>query len=266
LVHQLRAEIGVKSAEVFGEVHDVVEVEDDTSEEGATVDLNLGTGAEPVHDIGGSGSESLPVFEDYPGDSFEKVGKIDLDEGPQTPTKPIPSVPTDKILTREGTRRKRIKTLAGHTDLPWVRKLLAQQSSSPSSRQPSAQSKQPTQPTRKSYRFAAQGFSRKSSTTKQGPPVIEEIKSPPEDSPIKRSEITTPTQASPVPSSEQASIETNPPSSNQTPASRPVPKRKASSKHGPAAKQAEEPKSKRVNFRSPFTKSGKIPQEKCCEE
>ena len=119
MVHQLRAEIRVKPAEVFGEVHDVLEVEDDTSEERA------------------------------------KVGKIVLDKGPQTPTKPIPSVPTDKILTREGTRKKRIKTLAGRTDLSWVRKLLAQQSSSPSSRQPSAQCKQPTQPTRKSYRFAA---------------------------------------------------------------------------------------------------------------
>jgi len=64
------------------EVCDVVEVEDDTSEEGVKIDLNLGTGAEPVHDFGGIGSESLPVFEDYSGDTFEKVGEIDLDEGP----------------------------------------------------------------------------------------------------------------------------------------------------------------------------------------
>jgi len=34
LVHHLRAEIGVKPTEVFVEVHDVVEVEDDTSEKG----------------------------------------------------------------------------------------------------------------------------------------------------------------------------------------------------------------------------------------
>ena len=64
------------------EVHDIVEVEDDTSEEGVKIDLNLETRAEPIHDFGGSGFESLPVFEDYPGDSFEKVREIDLDEEP----------------------------------------------------------------------------------------------------------------------------------------------------------------------------------------
>ena len=56
---------------------DVVEVEDDTSEEGVKIDLNLGTGAEPIHDFGGICSESLPIFEDYPGDTFEKVGEMD---------------------------------------------------------------------------------------------------------------------------------------------------------------------------------------------
>ena len=75
--------------------------------------------------------------------------------------------------------------------------------------------------------------------------MVEEIESSPEGSPIKRPETATPTQASLVPGSEQASTETCPSSSKQTP-SRPVPKRKATSKHGPAAKQAKEPKSKRV--------------------
>jgi len=67
LVHQFRAEIGGKLAEVFGEVYDVVEVRDDTSEEGK-IDLNLGIGDAPVHEIGSSGS----IFEDYTDDSFEK--------------------------------------------------------------------------------------------------------------------------------------------------------------------------------------------------
>jgi len=62
MVHQFRPEIGVKPAEDFGEVYDVVEVEDDTSEEGVKIDLNLGTGAEPVRDFGGIGSKSLPMF------------------------------------------------------------------------------------------------------------------------------------------------------------------------------------------------------------
>jgi len=117
-----------------------VDVGDDSSEEGK-MELNLGTGAEPVNEIGGSGS----VFEDYPGDSFEKVGEIDLEEGPQTPTEPVPSISSDETLTREGQQKKRVKTLTGRTDLPWVRKLLAQQSkSSSSSHQPSAQTKQLT--------------------------------------------------------------------------------------------------------------------------
>jgi len=162
MVHQSRAEIGLKPAEDFMEVHDVVEVEDDTSKEGTKIDLNLGTGAKPIHDFGGVGSESLPVFEDYPGNTFEKVEEIDLEEGPQTPIEPVPAVPTDETLTREGTRKRRIETLAECTDLPWVRKLLAQQSSSPSSRLPSVRSKQPTQPTHKSYRLAARHFEEES--------------------------------------------------------------------------------------------------------
>ena len=79
LVQQCRAEIGGEPTEIFGDVHDVVEVGDDTSEEGK-IDLDIGTGDALVHEIGGSGS----IFEDYPGDSFEKVGEIDLEEEPQT--------------------------------------------------------------------------------------------------------------------------------------------------------------------------------------
>jgi len=186
LVHQSRSETGVKPAEGFLEVCEVVEVEGDTSKEGfgPKIDLDLGTGSELVRDFG----ESLPIFENYPRDTFEKVGKIDLDEGPQTPSEPVPPLPTDDILTTEGTRKKRIKTLAGCTDLPLVRKFLAQQpkSSSPLSRLPSIQSKQTHQPTRKSYRLAAQGFSRRSSVTKQGPPVIKKIEFSPEGSSTKK--------------------------------------------------------------------------------
>jgi len=95
--------------------------------------------------------------------------------------------------------------------------------------------------------LAAQGFIRRSSTTKQGPSVVEEIDSSPEGSPIKTPETTT----SPVLGSEQASTETSPPSSKQTSASRPIPKTNATSKHGPAAKKAEESKSKRVKTSVP---------------
>jgi len=137
-----------------------------------------------------------------------------------------------------------VKTLAVRTDLPWVRKLLAQRSkTSPSSHQPSTQTKQPTQPTRKSHQLAAQGFVRRSSTTKQGLPMVEEIKSSPEGSPFKNPETPAQPQASPIPESEQASTETSPPS-KQTPTSRPVLKRKATSKYDPAAKPSKESTSK----------------------
>jgi len=69
----------MKLVEDFVKVCDVVEVGDDTSEEGVKIDLNLGTGDEPILDFQ---VESLPVFEDYPGDTFEKVGEIDLNEEP----------------------------------------------------------------------------------------------------------------------------------------------------------------------------------------
>jgi len=56
------------------------------------------------------------------------VGEINLEEDPRTPTEPVLSIPSEEILTSAEPRRKRVKTLAGRMDLPWVRKLLAQQS------------------------------------------------------------------------------------------------------------------------------------------
>jgi len=140
LEQQSRVEIEKKSIEVFGEIHDVVEVGDDTSEEGK-IELDLGTRDVSIHEIGGGGS----IFEDYPGDSFEKVSEIDLEEDSQTPPEPVPSISSVETLTRDEPRKKRVKTLAGRIDLPWVRKLLAQWSkTSPSSSQPSTQTNQPT--------------------------------------------------------------------------------------------------------------------------
>jgi len=183
LDERFREELEGKPVEVCGEVHEVVKIGDETSEEGK-IELDLGTGDMPVHGVGGGDS----IFEDYPGDSFEKVGQINLEDDPQTPAEPIPFVSSNDTLTSAEPRKKRVKTLAGRTDMPWVRKLLSQRSqTSPSSHQPST--KQPSQPTRKSHRLATQGFVRKSSTTKQAHPVFEEIESSPEGSPIKNTEI-----------------------------------------------------------------------------
>jgi len=170
------------------------------------------------------------------------VRQINLEEDPQTPSKFVLSVPSDETLTSAEPRRKRVKTLAERTDLPWVQKLLAQRSkASPASHQSSSQT---SQPTRKSHRLAAQGFVRRSSATNQGPLVIEEIESSLEGSPVKNPETPAAAQDSPVLKSEQASTETNP-LSKQTPAPRPILKRKATSKQGPTPKLAEEPSSKR---------------------
>jgi len=88
--------------------------------------------------------------------------------------------------------------------------------------------------------LTAQGFVRRSSSTKQGPSVIEEIVSSSERSLTKNPEP----HVSPVHGSEQASTETSP-LSKQTPTSQPVLKRKATSKQGRASKPVEEPSSKK---------------------
>jgi len=52
LEQQSRAKSEKNSAGVFGEIHDAVEVREDTSKEGK-IDLDLGTGEVPVHEFGG---------------------------------------------------------------------------------------------------------------------------------------------------------------------------------------------------------------------
>jgi len=99
----------------------------------------------------------LPVFQDYSGDTFDKVTEIEIDEGLKTLSELVPNTPTGETLTGEGMRKKRIKTTTGQTDLPLVRKFLAQQSKSfsSSSHLPSALSKPTPKSTRKSFWLAA---------------------------------------------------------------------------------------------------------------
>ena len=93
--------------------------------------------------------------------------------------------------------------------------------------------KQPSQPTRKSYRLAAQGV--RSSSVNQGPSVIEEILSSSEGSPVKIPNPAAEPLESPVLESEHASTENSP---KKTPASQPVLKRKAEAKSSPATKSS----------------------------
>jgi len=63
---------------------------------GPQIELDLGTGSNPVREFG---NELFPVCEGYPGDAFEKVGEIDLDEGAKTPREPVSSTPSAGALT-----------------------------------------------------------------------------------------------------------------------------------------------------------------------
>jgi len=80
-IEQSRKEIDGKPARVFGEIHEILEIGEEISEEGK-IELDLGTRDPHVHGVGGGD----PILEDYLGDSFEKVGEINLEEDPQTPT------------------------------------------------------------------------------------------------------------------------------------------------------------------------------------
>jgi len=190
----------------------------------------------PVHDMEAGDSH----FEDFPGDDFEQVGEFVPEEAPQTPADPVPEISSEQTPSSVEPRRKRIKTLVGQTDFPWVRKLIALKAKTSSSSQQTPK-KQPSQPTRKSYRLAAQGV--RSSFINQGPPVIMEISSSSEESPVKTPEPAAEPQESPVLKSEQASTENSP---KQTPTSQPVLKRKAEAQSSPSPKSTAEPSAKRV--------------------
>ena len=140
----------------------------------------------------------------------------------------------------EEPRKKRIKTLAGCTDLPWVRKLKALKARTSSSSQKSPP-KQPSQPTRKSYRLAAQGI--RSTSISQGPPVIEEIPSSSEGSPAPTPAPAEEHLVSPVRGSEQASTENSP---HQSPAHKPVMRRKVEEQPSPTTKSPAQPSGKWV--------------------
>jgi len=136
-------------------------VEEKTGAEPVSAGVSLGTGDLPVREVG----EGDLFFEDYLGDDFEKVGEYTQEETSQTPLNPAPEHPTEPVPSSTKPRKKRIKTLAGRTDLPWVRKLAALKGKTSSSSKQTPQ-KQPSQPTRKSYRLDAQGV--RSSSVNQG--------------------------------------------------------------------------------------------------
>jgi len=112
-----------------GDEPDHEAVEEKTGAEPVPEDVAMKTGDIPVREVG----EGDLHFEDYPGDDFEKVGEYTPEEPSQSPSTPAPEHPTEEIPSSAEPRRRRIKTPAGRTDLPWVRKVIALKAKSSSS-------------------------------------------------------------------------------------------------------------------------------------
>ena len=127
--------------------------------------------------------------------SFEKVADFEGDEEVEPPVVILQPKTISLSQPSEGSRTKRIKTLAGQTNLPLVRQFLAMQAkatSSPSQTK-STKPKPSTKPTRKSFHIAVQSTqkSRKQGGSyKQSPPEIEQIVSSSEESTLRTPEIT----------------------------------------------------------------------------
>ena len=184
----------------------------------------------------GSGPGDLR-FDDCPIDEFEKVGELSPEESAQTPPVRSPEQPAESPSSTEP-RKKRIKTLAGRTDLPWVRKLQALRANTSSS----APKSSPAQPSRKSHRLMAQEVRARAHGQKT--PVIDLVHSSSEGSPVGDPVLKQEQPAAvPVQRSEQASTESSP---HKSPTSQPAQKRKAAdlspATHSPAGPSAKKPK------------------------
>jgi len=120
-------------------VHENVEDRSGTESDLMEVEQGVRTRDELVHEVGElrTGKKPVPAdvpvheievgdshYEDFQADDFEKVGEFVPEETPQTPADPAPEISSEQTPSSAEPRRKRIKTLAGRTDLPWVRKLI----------------------------------------------------------------------------------------------------------------------------------------------
>jgi len=117
-------------------------------------------GPEPVLDLGEARTVPSPVFKESLNDPFDnlyQVADIDNDERSDHPVEIVQTKSVQIPQTGEGQRRKQLKTSAGRTDLPLVRKFKSLQSKSSSSPSPPADKTQKTftEPSRKSSRLTS---------------------------------------------------------------------------------------------------------------
>jgi len=145
---------------------------------------DLVTGSKPVLEAGESEVEPPPVLEEHEDMPFEKVADFEGDEEVEPPIVILQPKTISLPQSSDGSRKKKIKTLAGRTGLPLARQFLAMQAKA----------------TRKSFRIVVQSTqkSRKQGgSSKQSPPEIEEIVSSPEESSLRDQEITPEEQGPP---------------------------------------------------------------------
>jgi len=121
LGNQFGSERSLRPNEGFIEVYDVVEVEDDVSGEDSVPknNLDLETGSEPVLSFGDVSRESLHVFEDYLGDTFVKVGEIEIDEGMNPQSESVSNAPTGETLTKGAMRKRGSKPQQANRSAPY---------------------------------------------------------------------------------------------------------------------------------------------------
>jgi len=119
---------------------------------------DLGIGPEPVPEVGEVGVEPPPLIEKNVDVSFDKVADFERDEEIDTPVVIVQPKPIRLPQPGEGPKRKRIKILAGRTNLPLVRQFWAMQAKATSSpSQPQSTKPKPlVKPTRKSFQIAIQ--------------------------------------------------------------------------------------------------------------
>ena len=231
---------------------------------------DLGTGLEPVPEVGEVGVEPPSIFEENVDMSFDKVADFERDEEVDPPV----VIVQPKIISLpqpiEGPKKKRIKTLAGRTNLPLVRQFRAMQAKALQTQ--STKSKPLVQPTRKSFRIgwiaiqSTQKPRKKSGSSKQSPPEIEKIVSCPEESSLRNPEITLEEQGLPeTPVVSKSAAPTEPPSEPTLSAlKKSIVKRKLSPKQprtqGPTEKSPTEPSAKKAKKTAPSTPSHRLAQ------
>ena len=162
----------------------------------------FGTGPELVPEIGETGIEPPLVFEKDVDDSFDRVADFEKDKEVEIPILAVQPTTLKVPQTSEGQKKKQIKIPAGRTDLPLVRQFKAMQGKASSSPSQSkfAKPKPAPKPSIKSFCLASQSFSRtlkKTGSSKQSLPLVEEIVSSPESSPVRDSRNTPGEQGSP---------------------------------------------------------------------